>query len=441
MSQAVPSVKRVGRRRVAITGLGVISPSGLTLDSFWQSLHAGRSAVSPIRKFDVSELPSRIGGEIPDEFDPKQYVDKKERKRLNQMSSVFHYAVAAARNAWIDSGLEQSKIDPTRFGVFFGASSQPGDINDLGPAARCSKIDGEHRIDLNKFGAEGIGQIPPIWLLNYIPNIAACHISVLHDAQGPSNSITQSDVAGLTALGEAYHAIAENRADLALVGASDTKMQPVLTVRFSLLYDVSRRDDNPAGACRPFDRNRDGMVLGEGAGFFLLEEWEHAKRRGARIWGEMVGFGSAFDLNRDGAGVARCMRQSLQSADASLSEIDHVIAHGLGSVPQDAWEAKGINQALEGRPIPVVAYKPYLGNIGAGSTQVEIAASLLGYRQGVIPRTLNYEHPDPECPVLVAREPRVPQRQRFLKVALNEQGQCASVVIDAVGASTETAHG
>lgn len=418
-------------RRVVLTGVGVLSPIGLDLDTFWQSLLSGRSGIKPFRAFDFSALPVRFGGEIPT-FDAKKYVDKKDRKGLRVMARTIQLSVAAAQLAIDHSALDKEKIDPTRFGVEFGAGLIALELDELGPASKCSANCLPGSVDLEKWGEQGIPSIPPLWMLKYLPNMLACHVSILHNAQGPNNTITESDVAGLLALGEAYRVMGRDLADFFLVGGADSKINPLSMVRQCLFQPLSRRNEEPEKACRPFDKARDGFVIGEGSGVLAIEELEHARRRGARILGELVGFGASFDRDRSGAGLARAIRAALQGAGIGPEEVDHVNAHGNSTVDSDVMEARGLQEVFGNckPPVPVFAAKSYFGNMGAGSALTELAASLLAFQHGVVPPTLNYEVPDPACPVaVVAGSPRPVTRPYLVKVSFTDLGQCAAVVI------------
>lgn len=418
-------------RRAVITGIGLVSPIGVTADSFWHSLDEGRSGIRPIRTFDASGLPVRFAGEISD-FDAKDFVEKKDRRGLKVMARTIQLAVAGAQRALDDGRVDKSKLDPTRFGVEFGAGLIATELLDLVDAACVSANCQPGRVDLEKWGDVGIPAIQPLWMLKYLPNMLACHVSILHDAQGPNNSITESDVAGLLALGEAYHILLRDRADFFLVGGAESKLNPLSMARQCLFEHLSRRNETPEQACRPFDRQRDGIVLGEGAGVFVVEELEHARRRGARIYAEIVGFGAAFDPGLKGDGLARAIAAALADAGIGAEEIDHVNAHGLATRESDSWEAHGLH-AVFGRcstPVPVLAAKSYIGNLGAGGSTTELAASLLALANGRVPPTLNYEQADADCPVTVlAGEPRPIERRYVLKVSFTQMGQCAAVVV------------
>jgi 3-oxoacyl-[acyl-carrier-protein] synthase II len=417
------------KRRAVLTGVGLITPIGLDRAAFGESLRAGRGGICRIQAFDPSALPTQFGGEVRD-FDPRQFLDKKDRKRLNVLARTIQLAVAASRLAVQDAGLAAEAVDPARFGVVFGAGTIPGEPGDLGPAAQASVNGPEAIVDLRKWGDHGIPQVPPMWMLNHIPNMPACYVSILHNAQGPNNTITQTDVAGLMALGEAYRVVRHDRADVLLAGGADTRINPISMVRQCLFATLSRRNEAPERACRPFDRHRDGGVLGEGAGVLVIEAEEHARRRGARIEAEVVGFGAAFDLHRDGRGLVRAVRTALGEAGIRPLELDHVNAHGASTIEGDVWEARGLAEVLDdyGSSVPVFAAKSYLGNLGAGSGPVELAASLEAFSARQVPATLNYDEPDPACPVQVTRAPQPVTRPYFLKVGCTELGQCAALV-------------
>jgi 3-oxoacyl-[acyl-carrier-protein] synthase II len=418
-------------RRVVVSGIGIISPIGLDAESYWRSLEQGRSGVHPIRTFDPSGLPVRFAGEIA-EFDAKDFVEKKDRRGLKVMARTIQLAVAGAQRALDQGKVDKSKLDPHRFGVEFGAGLIATELLDLAEAAHISANCQPNRVDLEKWGEQGIPAIQPLWMLKYLPNMLACHVSILHDARGPNNSITESDVASLLALGEAYRILVRDQADFFLVGGAESKLNPLSMVRQCLFEHLSRRNEEPEKACRPFDRERDGLVLGEGAGVFVVEELEHARRRGAKIYAEIVGFGAAFDPTLKGDGLARAIRAALNDAGIGPEEVDHVNAHGLATKDSDAWEARCIHEVFSDDPsaAPVFAPKSYIGNLGAGGSTTELAASLLALEHGHLPPTLNYERPDPDCPVTVlAGQPRPIARPYVVKVSFTQMGQCAALVV------------
>jgi 3-oxoacyl-[acyl-carrier-protein] synthase II len=417
-------------RRAVLTGLGIISPIGLNPADFWESLSKRRNGIVPLTCFNVDALPTRFGGEIRG-FDAKSFVEKKERKSLKVMSRTVQLAVAAAQVALDDARVDKTQLDPSRFGVEFGAGLISSELEELGVASQLS-VNGERGLgDLRKWGDQGLRNMPPLWMLKYLPNMLACHVSILHNAQGPNNTITESDVASLLALGEAYRILVRDVADFFLVGGADSKLNPLSLVRHTLFLRFSRRNEEPSRACRPFDLGRDGLVPGEGAGVFVIEELEHARRRNARIYAEIIGYGSAFDRDRSGAGLARAIRAALAEAQVGAGEIDHINAHGFSDKQGDIWEARGLQEVFGNckTPVPVFAPKSYFGALGAGGSTAELAASILAVEHGMLPPTLNYEHPDPECPIYVQADFRPVKERHVLKVAFTEMGQCAAMVL------------
>jgi 3-oxoacyl-[acyl-carrier-protein] synthase II len=414
---------------VVITGLGIVNPLGSTLETFWEALAQGRSGIKPITLFDASQLPARFAGQLVD-FDAKKYIVQKERKSIKVMARTIQLAVAAAQLAMDDSGIDKAHLNPERFGVEFGAGLMATELSELAHAARASASSIPGDVDLQKWGDEGIPAIPPLWMLKYLPNMLACHVSILHNAQGPNNSITESEVAGLLALGEACRVMQRDQADFFLVGGADSKLNPLSLVRQCQFGGLSQRNDQPEKACRPFDRHRDGVVLGEGAGVLALEDLDHARRRGARIYAEIVGFGAAFDRGHNSGGLVRAIRAALAEAALWPEDLDHVNAHGSSTVRLDAWEARELREAFKSSPrvVPVFAPKSYFGSMGAASGPSELIASLLALRHGRLPATLNYDEPDPECPVPVQRKGGPIQRPFALKVGFTDMGQCAAVV-------------
>jgi 3-oxoacyl-[acyl-carrier-protein] synthase II len=413
--------------RAVFTGMSVLSPIGQTLDTFWQSLELGRSGIKPISTFDPSGAAITFAGEIP-EFDAKKTVAKEHRKALKMMGRPIQMAVAIAPLALKDSGVDLAKVDLTRFGCEFGAGLIASELEELGPASQIAANCIPGAVDLLKWGEAGLPVVQPLWMLKYLPNMLACHVSIIHNAQGPNNTITETDVGSLLALGEALRIIQRGQADLMLAGGADSRMNPLSMTRLSMFATLSRGSE-PTKASRPFDQKRDGLVPAEGGAVLVLEEREHAEKRGARIYGELAGFGASFDLKRDGTGLARAIRAALKEAQVNLDQIDHVNAHGYSTPVEDRWEARGIASVFGPDGIPVLATKSMTGNLGAGGSLVEIAASLLAMSKGTLPPSINYEFRDPECPVAIVTHARPVTKDCFVKVSITEKGQCAAAVI------------
>jgi 3-oxoacyl-[acyl-carrier-protein] synthase II len=326
-----------------------------------------------------------------------------------------------------DSKIDKAKLDPTRFGVDFGAGLIPSELTELGEASYLATGDSTHPVDLKIWGEKLRDTIQPLWMLKYLPNMLACHVSIIHNAQGPNNSITESDVASLLALGEGARILRRNQSDFFLVGGADSKMNPLSQTRQQMFGQLSKNNADAQHALKPFDLKRDGLVLGEGGGVFAIEDLEHAQGRGAAILGEIVGFGSTFDRGLTGKGLARAIRIALDQAKITPGDIDHVNAFGLGSPKLDAFEARAIHEVF-GTTVPAWTIKPNIGHLSAGSGTTELAASLLAMKHGLLPATLNYETPDPACPILVLTKARPIAKPFFVKIGFTEMGQSAAVV-------------
>ncbi|MFY8221151.1 MAG: beta-ketoacyl-[acyl-carrier-protein] synthase family protein [Pirellulales bacterium] len=428
-------------RRVVITGMGVVCPLGLTLDGLWEGLAAGRSAVGPLELFPADGLPLRhaaeardFTGEI-DNFGPLDGERKKAiRKGLKVMCRESQMAVAAAQRALHDCGITPEQHRPERFGCVFGSDymlTLPEDFT-AGVAA-CRAADGSFAFD--RWAADGMPLLNPLWLLKYLPNMPASHIAIYNDLRGPSNSVTLREASGHLAIGEATMTIQRGAADAMLAGATGTRVHPMKTVHALQSEQVALGDGDPTRWSRPFDRDRKGMVLGEGAAVLVLEELEHAQSRGARIYAEVVGHAARHASDAAGIGIRRravglAMRRALDMAGAAASKIGHVHAHGLSTVTGDREEAAAMGDALgtAAGSVPLVAAKSHFGNLGAGSGVVECIASVLALRHGTLFPLLNHESADPECPIRPARGGD-PAGESFISSAVTPQGQAGSVVI------------
>ncbi len=427
-------------RRVVITGLGLVTPLGDNPDRFWSSLEQGKGAVGPIKSFAVDGLPSDVGGEILDFSFEKFALPKLDKKALRKskkyMARDIQLAVAAAQAAYSDAGLLQGGVDPTRIGIDLGAGLISTELDELAPAIEHA-MTGPEAFDYKKWGKESIGVMEPIWLLKYLPNMLACHISILIDCQGPSNSITEADASANLAIAEAARIIARNRADVMITGGADSKIHPLSMVRLSLYGHLSSWKGEPSAACRPFDRQHDGWVPGEGAGILILEEREHALARGARIYGEILGAGSGCDgnpaggIDPAGAGTEIAIRAALREAGLKPEEVGHVNAHGSALPISDLSEARAFQRIFGPGNIPVTALKGYMGNLSSGCGSVELMGSLLGARQGLIPQVLNCEEPDPELGELdlVRGSSRATSNPIFVTTNLTPNGQAAAIVV------------
>jgi len=413
---------------IVITGTGVVSPIGIGHDAYWQSMQARRSGVGKIRLFDARALPAPFGGQILD-FDGKQYV--RPRKSLKVMSREIQLAFAAADLATRDAGLPPGSVEPDRLGVVFAAEMMYGDLSELQDAYRACMTNGG--FDFSMWGSRAMQQLFPLWMLKYLPNMAACHIAIAHDARGPCNSISLGEASSLLALIEGARIIERGAADVMIVGGMGSRLQPTaLTFRGDCR--LSHRRDAPSRACRPFDAQRDGMVLGEGAAAFVLESDDHAARRHATPWCRVAGDASTFGPVSDRQPLCedatqRSLAAALKTAGLEPQHVGHVNANGLSTVAHDCAEAAAIAAVLP--DVPVTAPKSYFGNLGAGTGAVEMVASLLALRTGRVPPTLNYEHPDPDCPVpVVCDRPHTAAQATALVCNQSTTGQIAAVVLD-----------
>ncbi len=425
-------------RRVVITGLGLVSSLGDRPDYVLASMLEGRGAVRRLEAFRIAGLANDIGAEVLG-FELKNYALPKYRKALAKskkyMARDIQLAVAAAQLALDDAGLVDGGVDPTRIGIDVGAGLISSELDEIAPAISHSYPNGRD-FDFQIWGRESIGLIEPLWMLKYLPNMLACHISILFDCQGPSNSITEGDSSANLAIAEAARVIARGNADVMITGGADSKIHPLSFVRMCLVQKMSRWKGDPSEACKPFDSRRDGWVPGEGAGMLILEEREHALRRGARVHGEILGGGSGCDamlaggLDPEGSGTEVAISAALLEAELEPSRVGHVNAHGCADAIADLAEARAISRVFGERGVPVTALKGYLGNVASGCGGVELIASLAGVNHGKIPAIRNCDEPDPACEVdLVVGAPRPTRNPIFVNTNLTPLGQAAAVVV------------
>lgn len=413
---------------VVVTGVGVISPIGIGSENFWKSMQQGRSGIGPIQSFDTGDLPVRIAGEVRD-FDPKQYV--RPRKSLKLMARDSQFAVAASSLACEQARIEVGGVDPDRFGVVLGADRIRNTLEESEDTYRACLTNGE--FDFARWGTHGMPEAFPLGFLKVLPNMLASHISILWDARGPNNTIHHNELSSLVAIAEATHVIERGQADIMITGGASARMQPIDWVRDCLIKELSRRADRPGEASRPFDSERDGGVLGEGAGIFILERREHAVARGAPILARIAGSASTFEPPSKhgpsgGNAIRRAIETATRGADMELSDLGHVNAHGLSTIVDDQVESQALSQLLP--DAPVTAPKSYFGDLGAASGAVELVASVMGIDRGLVPGTLNYESPDPCCPVnVIAGPPKFTGKDACVAVNHMPQGMAAAVVV------------
>lgn len=428
-------------REVVITGIGIVSPIGIGVDPFWDSLSAGRSGVRHGELFPGFAAPDGVGAEVRDFTDEsarKVYL-KEQRKNLKAMCREIQLGVASALLALQNSTIDLDKINHERLGVEFGANLMlsPPEVLREGCEACCDE--GTTRFQSSQWAQKGLTKLEPLWLLRYLPNMPACHISISADARGPSNSLTLDDASGNTVIGEAMRIILRGSADVMIVGVTGTNLHPIRTLHQALWNDLARTPAEPERRARPFDLHRAGRVVAEGSCSFILEDRKHAEARGAKIWGRVLGTGSSCVTNEQQEGnyrqaLAGCMRAALRDANLRPDQIGHINAHGLGTTEVDAAEAQAILDVFGddlGRRIPVTAPKSFLGNSGAGSGLLELAASVIGLSHGVIPQTLNYETPDPRCPLnIVHGKPQTTSNRIVMNINVTRVGQAAAAIVE-----------
>ncbi len=414
--------------------MGIFCPVGIGREAVWSSVAAGRSGIHTIAEQVAGNMPIPFGGEVTG-FEPKQYV--RPRKSLKVMSRETQLGFSAAQLAWSDAGLNDFKFDPERLGVVCAANMFSCEMAEVSMAfGRCadrSGDDGRGRFDFNRWGSEGMRQMYPLWLLKYLPNMTACHISIALDARGPVNTMVQGDTSALLAIIEAADLVARGTADVMLAGGTSSTVT-ILAQTWFAGARLSTCKDSPEEASRPFDASRDGAVASEGATLFVLESRRHAEARGARIEATILGHGRRCEPCADtqsptGLAVRLAVEAALVSGRIRPEEVGHVNAHGLSTREDDILEAQAIRRVLG--EVPVTAPKSYLGNSGAGSGATELAISLLGLEHNLVPPTLNYQQPDPECPVNVVAQLQ-PARSPVV-LALNHKltGQAAALLVRA----------
>jgi 3-oxoacyl-[acyl-carrier-protein] synthase II len=414
---------------VVVTGLGIVSPIGIGISAFWNSLESQTSGIRRLSQFDTSGVGIDCGAEVLD-FDPKDYV--KPRKSLKVMSRDIQLGVVAASLAVQDAQVTPESVDPDRFGVAFGADMMHCEPEDISNAYRRCMVDGH--FDFRLWGPAAMEEIYPLWMLKYLPNMPACHIAIAHDARGPNNSHSLSECSSLMAIGEAVRVIERGDADIIIGGGTGTRIHPVIWVR-SRLQEVTRRGDPPDKLSRPFDLMRDGFINGEGAGALVLERRDHAEARGVKIWARVVGYGSSHESRGvgqppQGNGTRRAIVAALRAADMNPGDLGHVNAHGLSTIDDDRAEASAIHKELG--DVPVTAPKSYFGNLASGAGSVEAAVSVLAIERGRVPVTLNYEKPDPQCPVnVIAGQPLIGAKPTAILLNHSPMGQSVALIIAA----------
>lgn len=373
-------------RRVVVTGVGVISALGTGVVKNWDALTKGESGIGLITKFDASEFPTRIAGEVRD-FKAEDYIPQKEARK---MDLFIQYALAAAEEAMQDSGLQITEENAERVGVLVGAG--------LGGLPSIEKY---HEALLNG----GYKKISPFFIPMLIINLAPGQISMRFGAKGPNLSSVSACATGTHSIGDAYHMIRRGDADAMIAGGTESTITALGVGGFNVMRALSTRNDDPQAASRPFEKNRDGFIMAEGAGILILEEYESAKKRGARIYGEVAGYGLTADAHHltapapGGEGAARCMKMALNNAGVAPEEVEYINAHGTSTPFNDLFETMAIKTVFGGHAgkLMVSSTKSMTGHALGAAGGIEAVYSLLTMHHGVVPPTINYEEPDPEC--------------------------------------------
>jgi 3-oxoacyl-[acyl-carrier-protein] synthase II len=373
-------------RRVVLTGLGALTPVGVTTEEFWAALKLGKSGIGPITKFDASEFPTRIAGEVRN-FDEAQYIDKKDARRLDP---YLKYAIATSAMAVEDAALDRDKVDATRFGVLIGSGI--GGITTL--------IEGE---EIRR--TKGFDRVSPFVVPMLIINMASGLVSMRFGAKGPNSSIVTACATGNHAIGDAFKIIERGDADVMIAGGAEAMIVPLTIAGFCSMKAMSTRNDEPEKASRPFDAGRDGFVCGEGAGIVVLEALEHAVRRDARIYAEIVGYGMTSDAHHmtapdpEGDGATRAMQLALADGDVDPDGVGYINAHGTSTPYNDKFETLAIKRAFgdHARQLAVSSTKSMTGHLWGAAGGVEAVATALALYHGMLPPTINYETPDPDC--------------------------------------------
>jgi len=374
------------KRRVVITGMGIVSPLGIGLDDNWQAICQGKSGIGPITKFDTTEYPAKIAGEVKN-FDPEPYIDKKDQKK---MDVFIQYALAAGSMAIKQSGLIIDESNADRVGVLVGSG--------LGGLQTIEKY---HTLLLQN----GPKKVSPFFVPMLIVNLAPGQISIYFGCRGPNSSVVTACATGNHSIGEASRIIQRGDADAMIAGGVESTITPLAVAGFCALKALSTRNNEPEKASRPFEKNRDGFVMAEGAGILVLENLESAKQRGASIFAEVIGFGCNADAyhitapSPGGEGAARCMQIAIDDADIKPGDIDYINAHGTSTPMNDLSETIAMKTVFKDhvKNLPVSSTKSMTGHLLGAAGGVEAIFSILSIKHGIIPPTINYDEPDPEC--------------------------------------------
>jgi 3-oxoacyl-[acyl-carrier-protein] synthase II len=373
-------------RRVVVTGIGIISPVGIGKEKYWSSLTGGVSGIGPVTKFDTSGFPTKIAGEVSD-FDPTEYFDRKEARRMDRFSQ---FAVAATKIAIEDAGLSLENANLARAGVILGSG-----------IGGMETLEEQARVLLEK----GSSRISPFFVPMMICNMASGYVSIHFGFKGPNTTVVTACAAGTNAIGDAFKTIQRNDADIMVTGGTEAAITSLAFAGFCAMKAMSTRNDEPTRASRPFDLERDGFVMGEGSGILILEELEFAQKRGAKIYAEMIGYGATADAHHitapapGGEGAASSMLQALKDGEINAADVDYINAHGTSTDLNDKFETMAIKSVFgeRAKEIAISSTKSMTGHLLGAAGAIELIACIMAIGTGIIPPTINYENPDPDC--------------------------------------------
>ena len=372
--------------RVVVTGMGVVSPIGIGLETFWSNLVSGKSGVGPITRFDTDGYSTKIGAEVKD-FVPEEYIDKKDARRMDRFTQ---FAMAASKMALEHAGIDLQSIDRYRVGVIVGSG-----IGGL------ETLEEQHKVMLKK----GPGRVSPVFIPMMIANMGAAQIAIAYGLKGCNLITTSACASSNNAIGDSFRMLQRGQMDVVITGGTEAPITPMAVAGFCSMKAMSIRNDDPEAASRPFDAERDGFVIGEGAGFLIMETLEHAKGRGARIYGEVVGYGSSCDAyhiaapDPEGLGAAMSMKLAMEDAGLDPEDVDYINAHGTSTPVGDGPETAAIKQVFgeHAYKLAVSSTKSMTGHLLGAAGGLEAVVCLLAMDRGIIPPTINLNNPDPEC--------------------------------------------
>jgi len=430
------------RKRAVITGMGAITPLGRNVEDNWKALKRSESGVGPLTLFNTDTFPTKIAAEVRNFDFKKEFLDAHPHPYMDQLSRNVQFAVVAANEAYQDSQIQQGSFDPTRFGIYFASGEGGVDFKNFAECTLAS-LAGEHSnnglVLKHKYIENSHQHLSAIKELEQEPGMAAFHLAEFYGLRGPVTNCLTACAASSQAIGEACETIRRGDADVMMTGGAHSMIHPLGVVGFNLLTALSLNNSDATGASRPFDLKRDGFVIGEGSGVLILEELEHAKKRGAKIYGELSGYGSTADAYRltdthpDGRGAIQAMKLALQNAEAGPETVGYINAHGTSTSVNDSVESLSISEVFGeyAKKIPVSSIKSMMGHLIAAAGVVELIACALVIRDGIVPPTINYQEPDPMCDLdYVPNQARQANVNKALSNSFGFGGQNITLIID-----------